>query len=113
MTSEISVKPLTLNFGKFKGQELNHDFAKENDDYLRYISISDKFMDSNPTLKAFLNSYFYDNPYILKFGKNKGKTLYQVYNDDSNYYKWLKEKCNNDVVKHEILKLEAQANIKF
>ncbi len=111
MTSEISTKPIILNFGKLKGQELNYNLARENDNYLRYISISDKFMDSKPEVKAFLNKYFNETPYILDFGKYKGRTLSQVYNDDDNYYKWLKQKCNNDVVKHEILKLENQVNI--
>ena len=84
-------------WGKYKGETIDY-IRNTNENYLFWVisqenSTTDpRYADKNRQLISALEKNVKEKPWIITFGKYKGKPLMDVYNEDFKYFKYLSEK---------------------
>lgn len=96
-----------LNFGKYKDKTIGAVYDMDRD-YCRWLFKQiENIDDANDGLSDFLKEKFHDDDgsYLLKWGKNKGKTIKWIQTNQPKYFEWLKK---SDYIKDKVPNLYKQ-----
>ena len=81
---------LTVNFGKYKSQSIA-DIYEKDERYCKWLFTQEILIGELPAIKEFLFSKFNgtDLSYVMTWGRNKGKSINWINQNDKSYIKWL------------------------
>ncbi len=91
MTETLYEAPLTLKFGKYKDKDLSEVIKDQS--YCKWL-ISQPFVKEE--IKKYINDNCDMNNHIMRWGKYKGKSIGEIFDNDKKYIFYLE---NNDYVK--------------